>query len=109
VQALHASILDKFVFSQQSLQLCCLVGSSSMALAELFVFSGRAIFKGLEKKGGLGVWELVSRKSVFFSLLAEHHVGTWLHEGEQPEPHEHEDWHPTPLFGVQKSESGEGA
>ena len=55
-----------------------LVSRATQSLVELFIFSGRALFRGLEKTGGLAVFEMIPRGSPFFSLLAEHHVGNWL-------------------------------
>ncbi len=78
VANLHPRLAEKFIFPQQHLSLVMLVGRSAQALVELFVFSGRALFRGLEKTGGLAVYEMVPRGSPFFSLLAEHHVGGWL-------------------------------
>ncbi len=78
VASLHGKLLERFVFPTQQLVLVMLVGRSSQELAELFVYSGRALFRGLEKTGGLAVYELIPRGSPFFSLLAEEHVGEWL-------------------------------
>ena len=102
VQALHPALLDRFVVPQTQLQLVCLVGRSSMSLLELFVYAGRALFKGLEKRGGLGVWEIVPRSSDFFALLAQHHVGHWLTEAERDAPAPAESWSATPYLGVPK-------
>ena len=78
VTSLHARLNEKFIFPQQQLSLVMVVERQSQDLSELFVFSGRALFRGLEKEGGLGVYEMIPRTSPFFQLLAEHHVGKWL-------------------------------
>ena len=109
VQALHPELQGRFVFPQQNLQCICLVGRSSMALTELFVFAGRALFKGLEKRGGLGVFEIVPRSSDFFALLAQHHVGQWLGERESDESAPADSWTATPFLGVPKYIPGGGA
>ena len=49
-------------------------------MQELYVFAGRALFRGFEKRGGLGVYELIEPHSVFFNLIAEHHLPLWLRE-----------------------------
>ncbi|MBS1153433.1 MAG: hypothetical protein H6Q89_5131, partial [Myxococcaceae bacterium] len=45
-------------------------------VAELFRYAGRVIFKGLEKGGGIGVWELVSGSGVA-ALLGRYHGVQW--------------------------------
>ena len=101
-QALHPELQGRFVFPQTQLQLVCLVGRSSMSLMELFVYAGRALFKGLEKRGGLGVYEIVPRSSDFFALVAQHHVGAWLAEADRDLPAPAESWSATPYLGVPK-------
>jgi hypothetical protein len=55
------------------------------------------LFKGFEKQGGLGIYELISHDSRFFQLLAEHHVKSFLRDqDEQPSTGE---WHPINLGG----------
>ena len=49
---------------------------------------GRALFKGLEKTGGLGVYEMVPPNSALFALLAQHHLPGWLVEHERGEGEE---------------------
>lgn len=46
----------------------------------LFVFVGRALFRGLEKQGGLGVYEMVARENPLFTMLSQHHLPQWLSE-----------------------------
>jgi len=83
VTSLHASITERFVFPMQTLQLVAAVGPDGQSLHELYVHVGRALFKGLEKTGGLGVYEMVPPSSGLFSLLAQHHLPRWLLEHEQ--------------------------
>jgi class 3 adenylate cyclase len=80
VQALDPQLREPFVFPQQSLRLVCLVSPSTQSLSELFVYAGQALFKGLEKRGGLAVFEIIPRGSPFFVLLARHHVARWVRE-----------------------------
>jgi len=82
VPALHASISGRFVFPMDTLQLVAAVDPGAQALEELYVHVGRALFKGLEKTGGLGVYEIVPPGSALFSLLAQHHLPRWLVEHE---------------------------
>src|SRR5206468_4090757 len=44
---------------------------------------GGALFRGFEKTGGLGVYEMVPPSSALFSLLAQHHLPGWLVEHAQ--------------------------
>ena len=81
--ALHPALLDKFVFPMSRLKLVLAMSPSAQALQELFIFVGRALFKGFEKQGGLGVYEMVPRESPFFMMLAQHHAAEWLAEHEQ--------------------------
>jgi hypothetical protein len=80
VSALHSSIGDAFVFPQPVLQLICAVAEANQSMQELYVFAGRALFRGFEKRGGLGVFELIEPHSVFFDLIEEHHLPLWLRE-----------------------------
>ena len=83
VSALHPSIGQRFVFPMQTLQLVAAVGPDGQSLHELYVHVGRALFRGFEKTGGLGVYEMVPPSSALFSLLAQHHLPGWLVEHEQ--------------------------
>ncbi|HYV67536.1 MAG TPA: hypothetical protein VE964_14925, partial [Myxococcales bacterium] len=83
VAALHPSIAQRFVFPMQTLQLVAAVAPDGQSLHELYVHVGRALFKGFEKTGGLGVYEMVPPSSALFSLLAQHHLPGWLVEHEQ--------------------------
>ncbi|HWE25112.1 MAG TPA: hypothetical protein VG496_14330, partial [Myxococcales bacterium] len=82
VSALHASITARFVFPMATLQLVAAVDPGPHSLSELYVHVGRALFKGFEKTGGLGVYEIVPPGSPLFSLLAQHHLPRWLVEHE---------------------------
>jgi hypothetical protein len=82
VASLHPTLRDRFVFPMSSLKLVMAVSPSSQSLQELFVFVGRALFKGFEKQGGLGIFEMVARENPFFSLLAQHHLEAWLRDYE---------------------------
>ncbi len=70
--ALNPALQRRFVFPQTRLVL--IAGFDGARLAELFVYSGRAMFKGFERQGGLAVWEAVPDDALFFSLLAQHHL-----------------------------------
>ena len=72
---------------------------AAQALQELFVFVGRALFKGFEKQGGLGVYETVGRENPFFMLLAQHHVAEWLAEHEQGLAPQTGEWTPVLMGG----------
>jgi hypothetical protein len=97
VSELHPALRDEFVFPMQTLRLVMSVSTSAQSLQELFVFVGRALFKGFEKQGGLGIYELISHDSRFFQLLAEHHVKAFVRDNdEQPATGE---WHPIDLGG----------
>jgi len=80
---LHVSINERFVFPMHTLRLVAAVAPAGQTLQELYVYVGRALFKGLEKTGGLSVYEMVPASSAFFSLLAQQHVPRWLLEHEQ--------------------------
>ena len=97
VAALHPALRSKFVFPFSSLKLVMAVSPAAQALQELFVFVGRALFKGFEKQGGLGVYEMVAREHPFFMLLAQHHVATWLAEYEAGKAPETGEWQPVML------------
>jgi hypothetical protein len=83
VEHLAPALREKFVFPTSALRLVMAVSPSARSLRDLFVFVGRALFRGFEKQGGLGVYEMIARENPFFTLLAQHHVEAWLaeHEG----------------------------
>ncbi len=75
-ETLHPSIQERYFFPPEPLRLT--VGFHPTGeLAEVFRFAGRVMFKGLERKGGLGVWELVDQHGVG-QLFARHHASEWL-------------------------------
>ncbi|MFL5310386.1 MAG: hypothetical protein ACJ79H_08045 [Myxococcales bacterium] len=88
VASLHPSIAEQFVFPMQTLQLVAAVSPGSRTLHELYVHVGRALFKGFEKTGGLGVYEMVPPNCGLFALLAQHHLPGWLVEHERGEGEE---------------------
>ncbi|MFN2547130.1 MAG: hypothetical protein ABR567_06850 [Myxococcales bacterium] len=95
VGALHPAMRERFVFPMSSLRLVMAV--SPQGLHELFVFVGRALFKGFEKQGGLGIFEIVARENPFFTLLAQHHVADWIREYEAGRVPQSGDWIPVAL------------
>jgi hypothetical protein len=80
---LHPALRQKFVFPMRRLRMVAAMAPSAGTLEELFVYVGRALFKGFEKQGGLAIYEMVSRDNLFFSFIAEHHAGEWMTEHEQ--------------------------
>jgi hypothetical protein len=80
VADLAPPLQERFVFPNPSLRLVMAIASEGQALRHLFVFVGRALFRGLEKQGGLGVYEMIARENPLFGLLAEHHLPRWLAE-----------------------------
>jgi len=95
VAALHPDLRERFVFPMASLRLVLAV--SPQGLHELFVFVGRALFKGFERQGGLGIYEIVARENPFFTLIAQHHVADWVREYEAGRVPESGDWVPVAL------------
>ncbi|GAC1598750.1 MAG: hypothetical protein NVS4B10_09430 [Myxococcales bacterium] len=92
VAQLHATLRDRFVFPMSSLKLVAAVSEQGPALHELYVHAGRALFKGLEKTGGLGVYELVAPRSAFATLIAQHHLAAWLREEKEGAPPASDPW-----------------
>jgi len=82
VWELAPPLREKFVFPSGTLRLVMAVSPASHALQRLFVFVGRALFRGFEKQGGFGVYEMVSRDNALFGLLAQHHLPRWIAEHE---------------------------
>jgi class 3 adenylate cyclase len=75
-ETLHPELHERYYFPPEPLRLT--VGFHPTGeLAEVFRFAGRVMFKGLERKGGLGVWELVDEHGVG-QLFARHHASQWL-------------------------------
>ena len=95
VAALHPALREKFVFPMTTLRLVMAV--TPHGLQELFVFVGRALFKGFEKQGGLGVYEMIARESPFFTLLAQHHAPEWIRDQESGRVQETGEWRPVAL------------
>jgi len=100
VGLLHPDIRERFVFPVSTLRVVAAVASASQGLVELFVFVGRALFKGFERQGGLGVYEMVARENPFFLLLAQHHVADWLEEHAAGSEPDSGDWTPALLEGT---------
>jgi hypothetical protein len=71
--------------------------AKGVSLQELFFFVGRALFKGFEKQGGLGIYEMIAPENPFFTLLAQHHLGAWLKEYEAGKVPQTGEWHPVLL------------
>ena len=82
VWELAPPLREKFVFPSGTLRLVMAVSPASRALQRLFVFVGRALFRGFEKQGGLGVYEMVARDNALFGLLAQHHLPRFIAEHE---------------------------
>jgi hypothetical protein len=85
VAQLAPALREKFVFPGNVLRMVLAV-SPGHELEQLFVFVGRALFRGFEKQGGLGVYEMVAPENPFFSLLAQHHLQRWLAEQKEVPP-----------------------
>jgi hypothetical protein len=81
VAQLAPPLREKFVFPGSVLRMVLAV-SSGNELEQLFVFVGRALFRGFEKQGGLGVYEMIAPENPLFALLAQHHLRRWLAEQE---------------------------
>ena len=73
---LHPELHERFFLPPEPLQLV-LGYSPERRLVEVFRYVGRALFKGLEAKGGVRVWELLDEPA-FVSLLEQHHGEAWL-------------------------------
>ena len=99
VAELHPGIRGRFVFPMPHLKLVMAVAPAAHSLQELFVFVGRALFKGFEKQGGLGVFEMIARENPFFQLMEQHHVPEWLQEHEQGLAPETGEWRVMALGG----------
>ena len=91
---------EKFIFPASTLRLVMAVSPAAQSLQQLFVFVGRVLFRGFEKQGGLGVYEMVARENALFSLLAQHHVPRWLVEHEASTWAEADDGNPVLLRRV---------
>ena len=94
VEELHPALRERFVFPMSSLRLMLAVSPASQSLQELFIFVGRALFKGFEKQGGLGIYELVAKENPFFTLLAQHHMAPWLRDYEAGKVPQTGEWQP---------------
>jgi hypothetical protein len=105
VGALHPALRERFVFPSQTLRFVLAVSPAAQALLELYVHVGRALFKGFERSGGLGIYELVPRDHSFFLLLAQHYLLPWLREHEEGRGAESGEWWP---LGLDKR-TGSGA
>ncbi len=94
VTSLHPALRLRFVFPMPTLRLVLAGATASQSLQELYVHVGRALFKGFEKAGGLGVYEMVAPDSAFFDLLAQHHFTGWLRDHENGLSPETGEWKP---------------
>jgi hypothetical protein len=76
VSSLHAEIQRRYFFPEPTVRLV-LGYHPDGRLAEIFRFAGKVLFKGLEKSGGIGVWEVVGELGIG-ALLAQHHAAHWF-------------------------------
>lgn len=75
-EALAPEIRQRFFFYEDSIQFE--IGFEAYGrVAELFRFAGRAMFKGLEKSGGIGIWELITAGPVL-DMIDLHHAAAWM-------------------------------
>ncbi len=74
-RSFHFEIRQRYFFPPTPVRLIASFGPQA-TLAELFRYVGRVVFKGLEKGGGIGVWEIVN-ESGLGALLAKHHAVEW--------------------------------
>jgi class 3 adenylate cyclase len=108
VAQLHAALRDRFVFPMESLKLIAAVSEQGPSLHELYVYAGRALFKGLEKTGGLGVYELIAPRAPFASMIAQHHLPVWLREEQERAPPPADEWQGRQSAGGRPPRSGGG-
>jgi len=80
VVTLHGPLQDRYYFPKDPLKIVAVLDTSSGAMKELFVYQGRAVFRGFEATGGLGVYELIDPASPLFAALEQVHVPAWLRE-----------------------------
>ena len=83
VGELHPAIGEKFAFPLPALRLVLAVSPTAHSLQELYVHVGRALFKGFERTGGLGIYEIVNAQSELFQLIAQHHVADLMAQHER--------------------------
>jgi hypothetical protein len=76
---LHQEISRRYFFPPEPLRLTVAFHRDGR-LGEVFRYVGRALFKGLEGRGGVRVWELLG-ESGFYPLLALHHAPLWFRQG----------------------------
>ncbi len=76
-QSLHPEIRKRYYFPPTPVRLLLGFEPQKKTLVEIFRYVGRVMFKGLERSGGIAVWELVDEAGVG-SLLTHHHGVEWL-------------------------------
>lgn len=76
--ALAAPIRQRFFFPRPRLEMVACVNPIRRELLELYVFQGRAQFRGFEATGGLGIWEAIDAQNPLFQALSQHHLPAWL-------------------------------
>lgn len=76
---LHPELHARFFFPPEPISFV-LGYTPERQLAEVFRAAGRALFKGLEARGGVKVWELVDQPELL-ALLARHHGLAWWPAG----------------------------
>ena len=94
VTSLHPSLRSRFVFPMPTLRLVLAGAVATQSLQELYVHVGRALFRGFEKAGGLGVYEMVAPDHAFFGLMAQHHFAGWLRDHENGLSPQAGEWKP---------------
>jgi hypothetical protein len=77
VDSLHAELRSRYFFCPSVLRMTAAFHPTG-ELAELFRYAGGAMFKGLERQGGIPVWELVGDEALL-GLMKKHHAKDWFH------------------------------
>ncbi len=75
-ERLHPEITRRYFFPPHVSSRLCVAFDENARVQEIFRYVGKAAFKGLERGGGVPVWEVVDESGVA-ALLSHHHAAEW--------------------------------
>lgn len=78
VNDLHEEIKRRFIFPRERYPMVLVSPEEPGQPVEIYVNMGSMVFKGFEKAEPQVVWENLLHKTLFYKMLAKHHLSAWM-------------------------------
>lgn len=78
VAELHEEIRRRFVFPNERYAMLLVAPEEPGKPVEVFVNMGTMVFKGFEKAEPQVIWENLLHNTLFYRMLAKHHLNAWM-------------------------------